>query len=107
MTAPRQPVAPESGAADDGLPDATHLPQEHGALGCLSADEELQQAVCGALIEQRDLDSTRIEVRAAQGIVVLSGSVRSREDWEHALRLARSQAGARAVQTDQLHIGEG
>jgi osmotically-inducible protein OsmY len=96
------------GVKEDGVPPAAVAPaavqQEHGALGCLSADEELQQAVCGALIEQGDLDSTRIEVRAAQGIVVLTGSVRSREDWMQALRIARRQAGARSVQTDQLAI---
>jgi osmotically-inducible protein OsmY len=83
------------------------LPQEHGALGCLSADEELQQAVCGALIEQRDLDSTGIEVRAAQGVVELTGNVRSHEELLHAKRIAGAQTGARAVETDRLQIRNG
>ena len=37
--------------------------EKHGAVGVLSADEELQQAVCAALIEATELDSRRIGVR--------------------------------------------
>jgi osmotically-inducible protein OsmY len=81
--------------------------QEHGAIGRLSADEELQQAVCNALIQEPELDSTELEVRAAGGVVTLTGSVRSRADWLRALRIARDQTGAQAVDAEQLHIDDG
>jgi osmotically-inducible protein OsmY len=82
-------------------------PHEHGAIGCLSADEELQQAVCAALIEAPELDSGSLAVRAENGTVVLTGSVRSREAWQSALRIAREHAGAGGVQADQLQITDG
>jgi osmotically-inducible protein OsmY len=78
--------------------------ERHGAVGVLSADEELQQAVCAALIEASDLDSRGIAVSAQSGVVALSGVVRSREDWLRALRIARDQSGANAVQTEGLAI---
>ena len=80
--------------------------EKHGAVGVLSVDEELQQAVCAALIDASDLDSRRIAVSAQSGVVVLSGAVRSREDWMRALRIARDQRGANAVQTEALAIEE-
>jgi osmotically-inducible protein OsmY len=82
--------------ADDG--------EKHGAVGVLSADEELQQAVCAALIEASDLDSRGIAVSAQSGVVALSGVVRSREDWMRALRIAREQSGAHAVHSEGLAI---
>lgn len=78
--------------------------EKHGAVGVLSADEELQQAVCSALIEARELDSQRIGVSAQNGNIVLSGSVRSRADWLVALRIAREQNGVSVVQTEGLTI---
>ena len=78
--------------------------EKHGAVGVLSADEELQQAVCAALIEARELDSRGIGVSAQNGTIVLTGAVRSREDWLRALRIARDQCGVNAVQTDGLTI---
>jgi osmotically-inducible protein OsmY len=81
--------------------------QQHGALGVLSADEELQQAVCAALIEAPELDSGKLAVRAQSGTVVLTGSVRSQQAWLRALRIARRQPGVRAVQADQLQVDDG
>ncbi|HTV18445.1 MAG TPA: BON domain-containing protein [Polyangiaceae bacterium] len=77
---------------------------KHGAIGRLSADEELQQAVCEALIEDTALDSSDIAVRVAHDTVVLSGSVNSREAWQRALRIAKSQRGVASVQSDDLSI---
>jgi len=78
--------------------------EKHGAVGVLSADEELQQAVCSALIEASDLDSREIGVSAQQGTIALTGVVRSRADWLLALRIAREQNGVTAVQTDGLTV---
>jgi osmotically-inducible protein OsmY len=78
--------------------------EKHGAVGVLSADEELQQAVCAALIEASDLDSRGIAVSAQSGVVALSGVVRSRQDWLRALHIARDQSGVDAVQTEGLAI---
>ena len=79
---------------------------KHGALGHLSADEELQQAVCEALIDDAQLDSSDIGVRVAQDTVVLSGSVGSREAWRRALLVARAQVGVAKVEAAGLHIRE-
>jgi osmotically-inducible protein OsmY len=77
---------------------------KHGAIGHLSADEELQQAVCEALIEDTELDSSDIGVRVSQDTVVLSGSVKGREAWLRALRVAKAQPGVTKVQVDDLCI---
>lgn len=79
-------------------------PTKHGAIGHLSADEELQQAVCQALIKDTELDSTRIGVRVASDTVVLSGSVKDREAWLRALNVAKAQRGVTNVQLDELSI---
>jgi osmotically-inducible protein OsmY len=81
-------------------------PPKHGALGHLSADEELQQGVCTALIEDRELNSSRIGVRVSEGAVVLSGSVPSRQHWMRALRIARDYPGTHAVLAEQLRIDD-
>jgi osmotically-inducible protein OsmY len=75
---------------------------KHGAIGHLSADEELQQAVCSALIEARELDTSDIEVRAANARVVLSGTVKSDAEQRLALSIAEAHAGTGAVDSDQL-----
>lgn len=84
--------------------DAGREASKHGALGHLSADEELQQAVCSALIEHSALDSSQIGVRVANETVILSGSVRSPEARLLALQVARRQPGVSAVQADELRI---
>lgn len=100
MTLPNETLGIASSA------DQTNEPPKHGALGHLSADEELQQGVCTALIEDRELDSSHIGVRVSEGAVILSGSVRSREDWMRALRIARDYRGAGAVRAEQLRIDD-
>ena len=77
---------------------------KHGAIGHLSADEELQQVVCEALIDDTDLDSSDIAVRVAHDTVVLSGSVKNREAWRRALQLAESQRGVTSVDADALSV---
>jgi osmotically-inducible protein OsmY len=86
------------------VPVSADAGEKHGAVGVLSADEELQQAVCAALIEASDLDSRGIAVSAQSGVVALSGVVRSREDWMRALRIARDRSGVNSVQTEGLAI---
>lgn len=94
-------------------PDSTRKPEspdeapKHGAIGHLSADDELQQAVCGALIEDARLDSSDIGVRVSNdNTVILAGSVKTREAWLRALELARRQPGVSSVQADELHVAE-
>jgi len=100
MTLPHEGLGIASSADD-----ANEAPK-HGALGHLSADEELQQGVCTALIEDGELDSRHIGVRVCEGAVLLSGSVPSREDWMRALRIARGYPGASAVRAEQLRIDD-
>jgi osmotically-inducible protein OsmY len=89
-----------SGAADRAAEEAP----KHGAIGHLSADEELQQAVCNALIETPELDTSDIAVRAANARVVLSGTVKSDAEQRLALRIAETHAGTGAVDGDELRV---
>ena len=85
--------------------EATEDPNtKHGAIGHLSADEELQQAVCSALIENSELDSSNIGVRVASETVILSGSVKSPRARRLALEVAGQQPGVAAVQADELQV---
>lgn len=80
---------------------------KHGAIGHLSADDELQQAVCGALIEDARLDSSDIGVRVSNdNTVILAGTVKTRDAWLHALELARKQPGVSTVQADELRVAD-
>jgi osmotically-inducible protein OsmY len=80
-------------------------PPKHGAIGHLSTEEELQQKVCAALIDAKDLDSSNVGVRVSNGAVILSGSVTSQDALVLAVKLARSQAGVTDVQSDELRVG--
>ena len=91
-----------SASSDTTQPNADDV--KHGAIGHLSTDEELQQAVCEALIEDSDLDSSDIAVRVAHDTVVLSGSVPNRAEWQRALHIAEAQRGVVQVQIDDLRI---
>jgi osmotically-inducible protein OsmY len=93
-------MQPPPSSMNRAAPDAT----KHGAIGHLSTDEELQQAVCEALIEDTELDSSDIAVRVSRDSVVLSGSVKSREAWLRARRVANAQRGVTSVQVDDLRI---
>ena len=92
-------MQPES-SPDPAVADAN----KHGALGHLSADEALQQAVCEALIADNELDSSDIGVRVSHDTVVLSGSVKTREQWLRAIKVAKAQDGVANVQLDALSI---
>jgi len=75
---------------------------KHGAIGHLSADEELQQTVCQALIEDAELDSSGIGVRVAQEAVMLSGHVKDQGARERAVAIASAQRGVAEVRADEL-----
>lgn len=93
---------PPTASTDTSQPQDDDV--KHGAIGHLSADEELQQAVCEALIDDTELDSSDIGVRVAHDTVVLSGSVASRDEWLRAQRIAEAQRGVAGVQVDDLSI---
>jgi osmotically-inducible protein OsmY len=77
---------------------------KHGAIGHLSAAEQLQQTVCAALIEDQELDSSDIGVRVTNDTVMLSGSVKNREAWQRAIAVAKAQRGVTNVQGDELSV---
>jgi osmotically-inducible protein OsmY len=79
-------------------------PPKHGAIGHLSTEEELQQAVLKALIEDTELDSSDIGVRVARDTVTLSGSVETREAWSRASSIAKAQRGVVNVEQGELRI---
>lgn len=89
----------------DTSPSATDAePPKHGAIGHLSTEEELQQAVLKALIEDTELDSSDIGVRVARDTVTLSGSVETREAWSRASSIAKAQRGVVNVEQGELRI---
>jgi osmotically-inducible protein OsmY len=96
--------APEERIAE---PEGDRLAEDapkQGAIGHLSSDEELQQAVCSALIETAELDTSDIAVRAANARVVLTGTVRNDTEQRLALRIAEAHAGAGSVDGDELQV---
>jgi osmotically-inducible protein OsmY len=93
------PQAPTSPARDDADESS-----KHGAIGHLSVEEELQQTVCEALIEDVALDSSDIRVRVAKDTVVLSGSVMTRDAVQRAVSIARAQRGVQHVDVDDLSV---
>lgn len=84
--------------------DSDAEPVKHGAIGHLSADEELQQAVCAALIDSAQLDSSDIGVRVANGSVILSGRVRDPRARGVAVQVACSQSGVAKVDAAELRV---
>jgi osmotically-inducible protein OsmY len=93
---------PPTDSAEASQPEDEDV--KHGAIGHLSADDELQQAVCEALIGDTELDSSDIGVRVAHDTVVLSGSVANGEAWRRAQHIAKAQRGVASVQVDDLNI---
>jgi osmotically-inducible protein OsmY len=93
------PQSPTSTAHEDAAESS-----KHGAIGHLSVEEELQQTVCEALIEDVGLDSSDIRVRVAKDTVVLSGSVKTRDAVQRALRIAGAQRGVQHVDVDDLSV---
>ena len=89
--------------SNEALDRETETPKR-GAIGCLSADEELQQAVCAALIDSAQLDSSDIGVRVANGSVILSGSVRDPRARSVAVQVACAQSGVAKVDTAELRV---
>lgn len=79
---------------------------KHGAIGHLSADEELQQAVCQALIKDTELDSSGIGVRISNDTVMLSGSVKDDAARLRAMNVAKAQRGVTKVQVDELCVSD-
>lgn len=77
---------------------------QHGALGHLSAEEELQQAVCQALIADRELDSSEVGVRVTGDTVLLSGRVGTAGAKRRALRVAEGLPGVAHVDAKELRV---
>jgi osmotically-inducible protein OsmY len=73
-------------------------------LTSVSAEEQLQQTVCEALIQDQELDSSDIGVRVTNDAVVLSGSVKTHEAWLRALSVAKAQRGVTKVHGDALSV---
>jgi osmotically-inducible protein OsmY len=73
----------------------------HGVIGHLSSDEELQQAVCAALLRTPGLDARGIQVAVlGHGEVTLIGRVPTVHEKALAVRVARDCAGGRSVHAD-------
>jgi hyperosmotically inducible protein len=63
-------------------------------------DATLIAAVKTAILNDPGIGALRIDVRAAQGVVTLSGTVRSREEETTAIELARKVQGVREVKSE-------
>ena len=74
--------------------------QEHGAVGLMSPDEQVQQDVLAALIENPMLEATAIVVTVAHQEVLLAGDARSDRERNLATRLAREKSRDYAVRNE-------
>jgi osmotically-inducible protein OsmY len=75
------------------------------ALRADADDEQLELGVRLALLQKLGVDGLRVEVRAADGEVLLAGQVRKRETSELAEEVAKNIDGVRRVE-NQLELAE-
>ncbi len=68
-------------------------------------DEHLKEEVCEKFLMNPDLDPEHIDVRVEEGVVILSGHVRIREDRFLAEDLARDVSGVKEV-VNQISRGK-
>jgi osmotically-inducible protein OsmY len=68
-----------------------------GPKGYRRSDERIREDVCELLTADSRVDASNIEVRAENGEVTLSGTVRAREDKRLAEDLAETVTGVRDV----------
>ena len=70
-----------------------------GTVGVTLEDGRISAAVRTALLNDAQLGLRRIAVEARMGIVTLSGAVRTSDEVQRAVQLARSVVGVREVQS--------
>ena len=70
------------------------------AVGEGSDDAGITMRVKGKLLEDPEVKALQIDVDTRNGVVFLTGSVRSNEERQKAIDLAMDAEGVRAVQTD-------
>ena len=83
----------------DAPPDS--VAPTHGVIGHLSSDEEVQQAVCAALLRTPGLDARDIQVAVlGHGEVTILGRVATSHERALAVRVARERTGGRSVHAE-------
>lgn len=83
---------------------ASSIPRQKAAASF--ADAELEVRVKSALLNAKEVDATRVDVRAAGGVVTLEGVVASDADARAAVAVARAVPGVVSVGS-KLSIARG
>ena len=86
-----QPAATMGGSATPGVP---------GAGSSYADDAMITAKVKAALIEDKEVQAVKIDVKTTQGVVVMSGTVPNAAVGKRALQLASSVQGVRDVKSE-------
>jgi hyperosmotically inducible protein len=91
-------------AIDDQLDAAQRRASEAaGTAGGVISDAALTAAVKARFLADPDISGLKIDVDTAQGVVMLSGVLRSNAERQRALSVARETTGVRSV-VDELQV---
>jgi osmotically-inducible protein OsmY len=75
-------------------------PRTSGAAGMASTDDATITArVKTVLLNDRQINATRIDVATSNGVVTMSGTVKSKGEEERAIQLARQVSGVKDVKS--------
>jgi hypothetical protein len=77
-----------------------------GPKGYRRSDERIREDVSDRLTDDAWLDASNIEVKAENGMVTLSGNVKSRDDKRRAEDIVMSISGVKDV-INQIHVDQG
>ncbi|MFM0212195.1 BON domain-containing protein [Paraburkholderia sediminicola] len=105
LTAAGSACAQSADSATGRAAEAASVSAATSAKAAKSADRKLAHRVATVLDRTRDLNATRIVVRAHDGYVTLSGSVPESGQIPLAVGVAQRVDGVKAVQ-NALHISE-
>ena len=85
-------------------PGAEARAETPGTSGQAPDDTSITQAVKEKLLKQPETSAERIDVNTHEGVVTLSGSVKSPEEKEQVIQIARNTEGVQRVE-DRLSVG--
>ena len=92
------------GCASSGAPGGTTNTASSMRAQGTTDDATITARVKTVLLNDPKINATRIDVATSNGVVTMSGSVKSQDEVDRAVQLARSVAGVRDVKPN-LQVG--
>jgi len=96
-------VAPSSVAATQPAPETAPAAPAAAAAATAPTDTTITQAVKEKLLLQPETSAANITVDTHEGVVTLSGTVKTAEEKEHVIQTARNTQGVQRVE-DKLSV---